>query len=113
MLFTLRERRRTSDSALSRVRSKILRRHSLRLDSEALRRLQRWGITQVGLILYLHFALTLNIKFIQGSLSFSGPSSSTTSADRQYALPDKLCWGTRGCSSQLFRTGAHRAYRRR
>src|SRR5210317_1800651 len=44
MLFTLRERRRTSDSALSRVRSKILRLHPRRLDSEALRRLQRWGL---------------------------------------------------------------------
>ena len=43
MLFTLRERRRTSDSALSRIRSKVLRRHPRRLDSEALRRLQRWG----------------------------------------------------------------------
>jgi len=44
MLFTLRESRRTSDSALSRVRSKTLRLHPWRLDSEALRLLQRWGL---------------------------------------------------------------------
>jgi hypothetical protein len=44
MLFTLRERRKTSDSSLSRVRSKVLRRHPRRLDSEALRRLQRRGL---------------------------------------------------------------------
>ena len=43
MLLTRRERRRTSDSALSRVRSKVLRLRPRRLDSEALRRLQRWG----------------------------------------------------------------------
>ena len=43
MSFTLRERRRTSDSALSRARSKVLRRHPRRLASEALRLLQRWG----------------------------------------------------------------------
>ena len=43
ILLTLREHRRTSDSALSRVRSKTLRLHPRRLDSEALRCLQRWG----------------------------------------------------------------------
>jgi len=44
MLFPLRESRRTSDSALLRVRSKELRLFTLRrLDSEALRLLQRWG----------------------------------------------------------------------
>jgi len=44
LLFTLRESRRTSDSALSRDHSKQLRFHPWRLDSEALRLLQRWGI---------------------------------------------------------------------
>jgi len=43
MLFPLRESRRTSDSALLRVRSKELRLILRRLDSEALRLLQRWG----------------------------------------------------------------------
>jgi hypothetical protein len=43
MLFALRESRRTSDSALLRVRSKELRRHPQSPDSEALRLLQRWG----------------------------------------------------------------------
>ena len=47
ILFTLRERRRTSDSALSRIRSKILRLHPRRLDSEALRRLQSWGLLHI------------------------------------------------------------------
>ena len=44
MLFPLRESRRTSDSALLRVRSKELRLTLRRLDSEALRLLQRWGV---------------------------------------------------------------------
>ena len=43
MLFTRRESRRTSDSALLRARSKELRLTLSRLDSEALRLLQRWG----------------------------------------------------------------------
>ena len=43
MLFTLRESLRTLDSVLSRARSKPLRHHPWRLDSEALRLLQRWG----------------------------------------------------------------------
>ena len=43
MLLTLRESRRTSDSALLRVRSKELRLTLRRLDSEARRLLQRWG----------------------------------------------------------------------
>ena len=44
LLSTLRESRRTSDSALLRVRSKELRLFTLRrLDSEALLLLQLWG----------------------------------------------------------------------
>ena len=41
LLFTLRESRRTSDPALPRDRGKQLQLHPWRLDSEALRLLQR------------------------------------------------------------------------
>ncbi len=43
MFFTLRESRRDPDPALSRVRGSTLQLHPFRLDSEALRLLQRWG----------------------------------------------------------------------
>ena len=65
ILFTLRESRRTSDSALLRDRSKVLRLHpqmpplcgmkrliysyqGATLDSEALRLLHRWGLLRMS-----------------------------------------------------------------
>jgi hypothetical protein len=45
IFFTLRESRRASDPALPRVRSSLIRHHPWRLSSEALRLLQRWGIS--------------------------------------------------------------------